>query len=31
LYHGTGSDPEKDYRNMVDLIVDSAMERFGIR
>ena len=30
LYHGAPEGPEQDYANMVNLIVDSAMERYGI-
>ena len=30
LYHGTADDPVADYRNMVGMIVDSALERYGI-
>lgn len=30
LYHGKSNDPIKDYQDMVDLIIDSAMERYGI-
>jgi hypothetical protein len=30
LYHGSPQGPDHDYREMVNLIVDSAMERYGI-
>ena len=30
LYHGSSEGPEHDYQNMVNLIVDSALERYGI-
>lgn len=30
LYHGCPEGPEQDYRNMVNLIVDSALQRYGI-
>lgn len=30
LYHGSPEGPDQDYRNMVNLIVDSALERYGI-
>jgi D-alanine-D-alanine ligase len=30
LYHGCSGGPEQDYRNMVNLIVDSALQRYGI-
>ncbi|WP_167527718.1 D-alanine--D-alanine ligase family protein [Desulfosarcina alkanivorans] len=30
LYHGSPQGPDHDYRQMVNLIVDSALERYGI-
>jgi D-alanine-D-alanine ligase len=30
LHHGSSEGPEKDYRDMVNLIVDSALQRYGI-
>jgi D-alanine-D-alanine ligase len=30
LYYGSRKGPEQDYRNMVNLIVDSALHRYGI-
>lgn len=30
LYYGSEQGPEQDYRNMVNLIVDSALQRYGI-
>jgi D-alanine-D-alanine ligase len=30
LYYGSEEGPERDYRNMVNLIVDTALQRYGI-
>ncbi len=30
LYYGSKEGPDQDYRNMVNLIVDSALQRYGI-
>jgi D-alanine-D-alanine ligase len=31
LYHGSPGGPDQDYRDMVNLIVDSALQRYGIK
>jgi D-alanine-D-alanine ligase len=30
LYYGSKEGPDQDYRNMVNLIVDTALQRYGI-